>query len=82
MGYRPNATVFNSTVTGYTNESEERKYLSVIISRRTTTAKEGFLSTETCLLKPAVMKYDLLLNNGSVTFQKDSWRDDTVVNQL
>jgi hypothetical protein len=38
--------------------------------------------SQRCQLNPAIVEYDLTMNDGRGTFQSASWRDDSVVEEL
>ena len=71
--------IFSSTVTRIP-VAETITGLNVTIQlKRVSGCEPGQLDRQTCILKPAVVSYGILLNGENITFQSNSWKSDSVV---
>ncbi|KAK4449802.1 hypothetical protein QBC34DRAFT_437868 [Podospora aff. communis PSN243] len=77
--FRPDVTTFESTVTRHFVSVAEPQSINVTVMRRTEPdVCEGNFPVQSCLLTPARVTYELLLNAGNVSFKTNSWRSDSV----
>lgn len=78
-----------STVKELVSEDTAEGLLNITVTRKVATAGDVDVSyldkkllTQSCLLRPAIMSYDMIVDSGYATFASNSWRDDTVVQLL
>jgi len=73
--------IFESGVVG--DGDNIASVLRVSVLRKTTSdCGPGQLDMQVCDLRPSVVKYNLTLDRGNLTFKSSSWRSDSVVKRL